>query len=167
MTSRRRVIQQAMVDKLAAINVAGGFNTNVDPAAGGGGAFVAGDPKLSFATLPALVVSFPNEDKADARSTYWHNEVAFVVVAYVEASDTVPAEYLLEDLVEDIERVLLAEKALDPPLGVSGVEDLVLNGHTKGEFSSEEWEGLVLVVQGQIEYVHDREDSGAWTGAGI
>ncbi len=80
MVSRRRTIYDALVTQLNTITLAGGFNTDLGNL---GGAQKISAVDNQMAVLPVVLVSFPDEKKKVARSTYFSNLVVFELTSYI------------------------------------------------------------------------------------
>lgn len=160
MVSLRRSILQALVDALGLISVANGYNSNVAVAAGGGGAQKRVEPANKLEKLPALIVGLWEEDKDDAVHSHYQATARVMVGAYVRPANGAAVDDLVEDLVEDVEKALFALKAMDPALGVSGVQDLKVVGHTKFEDDGQQLSGAMVEVE--VLYRHSLASSGAY-----
>lgn len=160
MASRRDLIVTAIVSLLnQTITIGGGYNNGLAVEAGGGGAQKPGAVENPLAALPVVIVSAPEEDKDEdsSRHTYIRNRLRIELECVPDQDGVTPVEDQIDDLVEDIERVLLAQAFLEqPPLGVAGVEEIRIHGHTKLPVDSENLDGALMVLT--VLYRHDEDD---------
>ena len=117
----------ALTAALNAISVATGFNTNVAPSAGGGGAQrILSANQLE--TLPTVLVFMDDERAIEGDQLFLMRQTDFELVGVVAEDPAVSLADKLDLLLTDIEKVLLIEKAKNPPLSVVGVTDLTIAG---------------------------------------
>lgn len=149
-----KVIQAAIVAKLNTITTANGYVTDL------GNRGKAQEPDAShnpLEVLPVVIVSVPSEQKLPARSTHSHVQARIrVELDVVPDQVSGPVEPVIHDLVGDVEKLLMTEMQADPPLGVAGVDDLILNGHTKLSVDGGQLDGALYEFE--VQYRHDQTD---------
>lgn len=162
MASRRVAIVNALVSALNGITVAAGYNTDIGIR--GGFQLPSRDANVG-AILPFGIVTVPREDKRDDVVVDQIDCRLYVdILAAPFSAEDGLVESDIEELVEDVERVLLAQKAAEPPLGVAGVFDIEVGGHEKLPLRGD----LVFAgaaMQVVINYRHDVEDPSTYQGA--
>lgn len=162
MATRRKKHVDALVTALGAIAVSGGYNTNVATAAGGGGAQRVKRANL-FEKLPVLIVSLDNEEPNEDR-TQLYEPIARGSVACIVADDgSTDPDDLTEAILEDVEKVLLAQDALDPILGVPGTVRLKIEGHSKYPIEAGKKIGAELRIS--VRYRHDALSTATYAGS--
>ena len=174
MATRRLSILDALVARLGAISVEGGYNSNLSPESGGGGAQKTGATSNSMARLPMLICALEEGDRTGEREqemadTAWLAERAMVVIEGATRDDgATPYDNQCEALLQDVERVLLnartnPEAETGALLGVKGVEDIELYGHSKFyPLDGEDRIGFRMTIG--VLYRHDILNPGTWTG---
>lgn len=156
MTSRRDLIVDALAAKLAEISTAGGFNT--DPTVQ-----KAKLPRNDFLELPLLVLAVSSESKSASSSIDVEGRLVVNVECFPDQSDGTVIVDAIDDLVEDVERVLLAESELDPPLGVAGVTEVGLQGFDAYAIDLLGLVGATMTLV--VRYRHDLDDPATYRGA--
>jgi hypothetical protein len=162
MASRRVLIVEALIAALNSITVENGYNTSIGTA--GGFQVPSRDANIG-AVLPFGIVHVPREDKADDRVVDQMDCRLYVdvLVAPFSAEDGIVEEDI-EQLVEDVERVILDQKAQEPPLGVAGVLDLEYGGHEKLPLRGDlVFSGASMQVV--VHYRHDVTDPRTYMGS--
>lgn len=164
LTSIRDLIVNSICTKLATITVANGYENNLSVESGGGGCQKPGAKKNPLALLPTVIVSAPEEAPVDtlSRHSYRLKHLQIELEAIPSNDGTTPIEDQIDDLVEDIERVILAEAEADPPLGITGVEDLIIGSHVKLPVEGEALDGARYSFI--VKYRHDTADPRVYTG---
>lgn len=158
MVSVRDFIVLNMTAALNTISVANGYNSNLNTASGGGGAQKPGAVENPLAVLPVVIVSAPAEDKDEdtSRHSYIRNRLRVELELVPDQDGTGPVEDQIDNLVEDVERVLLGENQNDPPLSTTGVEEIRLDGHTKLPVEGESLDGALMSMT--VIYRHNVDD---------
>jgi hypothetical protein len=158
--SRRRAILEAMRSRLEAIDGTGVFNTNV---AGAGGARISDMRPLSIAELPILLLAVRNESKSQPTQQDIEGRVSYVIYAVPQQrADSGPIPIVVDSLVEDVERVLLAARQEDPPLGELGVTDMDVESWDLFEIAEDQLIGAAITVS--VRYRHDLENPSTYRG---
>lgn len=160
MPSRRDLLLDAVVTQIETISVAAGFNNNIDPAEGGGGAQEADGICDQFGLLPTVLVSIPSENQIEQLETLVTKRVDFVLLAAPLHDGSTKIERLIDDLVEDLERVLLAQAWIEPVLGVPGADELQLHGHDKLPVDGDRVDGAAVAFT--VQYRHNVTDPRAY-----
>ncbi len=130
MASLRDNIVAALATKLAVIAVAGGYNTNVSTASGGGGVLTPNPSgEVEYDPSPVLHLYRVSERKRIQEVQYWLCDLLLELVLVPKLDTATPLDERIDDLVEDVERVLFTEKnkgagAAGNPLDLTYVEDL-------------------------------------------
>lgn len=149
--SIRKQIAGAMVAALDAMTVAAGYNFD----------WIDSQKVLNrndHVNLPVTVVSYSTEDKTDEFNTFLLCNLQVQVAAVInwdDSDDETALEDLIDDHVTDIERAVLAQNALDPVLGITGVERIRPRGHTMGASEGHE---LTAIVNYEVQYRHATAD---------
>jgi len=155
MVSVRTNIYSAMVTALGTITVANGYNVTLASA----------QKILYLATdsaRPYVIASFKREDKTPATDDTYACSIRFQVFCYIDEvneGDATSIEDAVDLLVSDVEKLLAVQRALSPPFGVTGCEDVILDGHEKYDVGGEWVQGAT--VFGTILYQHATEDPDA------
>lgn len=161
MASRRDLIVAAVISTLETITVANGYNVNLATGAGGGGVQEMDPVENVVATLPVVFVQVDGESKDESQSSHYFTRalmrLAVTLVPSLDGAATVRTA--VDDLVEDMERALLAQALADPVLGIAGVEHILLGGYEQGGLelmAGQVDEGAIYEVT--IVYRHDVDD---------
>lgn len=155
MGSFRNTIANAVVNGLNDIKVSNGFNTNLGTTGKAKRPLLTSNP---VATLPTAIVSVPGETKGPASTSYYEAGMRLEIEAVPDPDQALAEpETITDELVQDIEQKLLQLDKLDPPLGVPGVQRIVLRGHEKLPID-ENLDGAV--VECTVEYRHALDDPG-------
>ena len=165
MASKRDSIVTALIAVLNTITVTNGYNTNLSTGTGGGGAVKPDSVRNQLAVTPVVLVSVPSEDKDTgdtSRHSYIRNRLSVELVLYIGQDGTTPVEDQIDDLVEDVERILLGANLDSPPLSVTGLEEIRLQGHLKFTVDEESLDGALMSAD--FYYRHDQDDPRTYGG---
>lgn len=166
MPSRRIAILDAVVAALNGITVAAGYATDLGVT---GGAHKVDAFRNLRAETPCAVVSCGGEDKDDGAV---HSSMQCRMRVEIWAAPDMPVideeqnwvEDLCDDLISDVEKALLAARELDPPLGVAGVQQVILRGHEKLPPVQEDALLIGALISLEVEYRHDLDDPSTYGG---
>lgn len=149
MASRRDKVRDAVIVALGELELAGG----VQPLA---------RPQNDFATLPTVIVGQLAEDKRPGTTSTYECSLELAIDVFPEqVAGEVAAGF--DDLVELVERALLAQNQLDPVLGVPGCLEVVLGGNEPFALDTEQLIGAALQVV--VRYRHDVDDPAKYGGS--
>lgn len=149
MASRRDLIREAVQSAVGELDLAGGVQE-------------LRRPENDFTTLPTVVVAQLSETKGTQAPT---NRIGCQLELAVDlfpeqAEGSIATE--LDNLIEAVEKQLLALNLLDPPLGIDGCTELVLGGHDV--FALEEFGLVGASLQVLVRYRHDVDDPAKYGG---
>lgn len=156
MASVRAQIYDALVTALGTIKVVNGYNTTLTSA----------QKVLARQTdsgRPYVIASFRRESTQDEEgiSTVedYRGNLHFRIYAFpeeVREGDATSVEDQIDDLLSDVEKLLAAENAKNPPLNVTGAKDIILHGHDKYDVGTAYVQGVTL--HGVIKYARAADD---------
>lgn len=160
--SIRKKITDALVTQLALMNTGGGYNLDWATGDGGGGAEKYRNVN-TFNTLPKLIVGYSEEQKRDESTFRIQNDLDVDIFGVIEWSqaDTNQFEDDLDAAVYDVELLLLTQSLLDPPLGVTGLERIIIKGHDK--LGPTELNQMAFLLSVTMQYSHKVSDPGEYT----
>lgn len=153
-------IHTQIVDAIVArlnltVRVANGYNFDLDPTVGGGGAQpIRADFQTGMAT-PWILVDVWRVDKDDTYATVAvaTGELHLQLNVGLPSDPDVPIQTELQNLVDDVEKCLGLARQETPPLGVAGLDDIRLQGHTKVPWDKDD-EYLNAIMEAQVVYQH-------------
>ncbi len=157
-------IHTQIVDAIVArlndtISVVNGYNFDLAPEKGGGGAqHVEADFQPGQAT-PWILVDVWRVDKEDSYATVTVATGTLHMQLNVDrpADPDARIQTRLQNLIDDVEKCLGIARQEDPVLGVVGLQDIRLQGHTKVPWDDED-EYLNALMEAQVVYEHAIDD---------
>lgn len=153
-------VVDAVIARLdATISVANGYNFDLSPQNGGGGAQPIRADFQTALKSPWILVDLWREDKEDTYAT-----VAVVTAQlHMQLNVERPADSderihtTLQQLVDDVEKCLGLARQEDPRLGVAGLQDILLQGHTKVPWDDDD-DYMNAIMEIQVLFQHSITD---------
>lgn len=152
-------IQDAFIARLnATIKKSGGYFYDLDRSLKGGGAHDVVDD-FEDERSPQIVVDFWKADEETVTDTHVSKRAqVHLELRLKRPTDTsVPLRTHLQRLVADVNKCLAIARDETPVFAIAACEDLLLLGHTKIPWGSEEpW--LTALMECQVKYEHLHKD---------
>lgn len=149
MASRRDQLRLAVIEALEGLDLAGGVQE-------------LERPQNDFASLPTVIVAQLGEDKSPGTTSTYECSLELAVDVFPEQTEGVIATGV-DDLIEVVERALLAENQREPVLGVVGCLEVVLGGSEPFALDAEQLVGAAIRVV--VRYRHDVDDPAKFGGS--
>ena len=153
-------VVDAIIARLdATISTANGYNYDLSPVNGGGGAQPIRADFQSGMNSPWILVDLWREDKDDTYATVATvtGQLHMQLNLQRPADPDEPIHTALQHLVDDVEKCLGLARQESPPLGVTGLQDILLQGHTKVPWDDDD-EYLNAIMEIQVLFEHSITD---------
>lgn len=153
-----QIVDAAVARLNATITTAGGYNYDLSPENGGGGAQELKPRYQPSLDSPWIVVDLWREDKDDTYAEHVTVTGQLHMQLNVELpQDETSIQKVLQRLVDDVEKCLGLAREEDPVLGVTGLGDIVLQGHTKIPWDTDD-DYLSALMEVQVKFQHRGDD---------